>query len=94
MFLRENWGHDLNPSWWTAYNNVKHHRDSHFQDATLENTINAVAGLFIMIWYLHHEDPQRKKQNKLVLFSADRYINGFEWANTYYYKIPEENANK
>ena len=86
----EDWKNNHNPTWWKAYNDVKHQRDSHFQDANLKNTINAVAGLFAMIWYLHREDPQRKKHNKTVLFSADRYIGGTRWANTYHYEIPDD----
>lgn len=84
------WSQHRNPSWWGAYTNIKHKRADHFADANLENTLNAVAGLFVVVWYLHHEESNRKKLNKTVLLSADRYINGTQWANTYYYKIPEE----
>lgn len=84
------WSQDENPDWWRAYNDVKHKRHNHFADANLENTFNAVAGLFVVIWYLHHEESKRKKLNKTVLLSADRYIDGVQWANTYYYRIPEE----
>ena len=87
----EPWGNNINPDWWTAYNSVKHQRDTHFKDANLQNTINAVAALFIMIWYLHHEDTQRTKLNKTTLLSAERYIGGVQWANSYYYHIPEDN---
>ena len=85
------WSQTQNPSWWAAYNNVKHQRDRNFHDANLENTINAVAGLFIMIWHLHHEDSQRKKLNQTVLFSADRYINGVQWASNLRYRVPGDN---
>jgi hypothetical protein len=87
----ELWGNKTNPDWWTAYNDVKHKRDIHFADANLENTINAIAGLYVMIWYLHREDPQRIRLNKTTLLSADRYVGGVQWANTYHYKIPEDN---
>jgi len=86
----DEWSQNRNPGWWQAYNDVKHKRDDHFTDANLENTLNAVAGLFVVVWYLHHEEPDRKKLNKTLLLSADRYIGGTRWANTYYYRIPEE----
>ncbi|MFH1373992.1 MAG: hypothetical protein ABII79_09375 [bacterium] len=85
------WQNGQNPSWWRAYNDVKHQRDSHFSDANLENTIKAIAGLYVMIWYLHREDPQRKKLNKTVLLSVDRYyIGGSRWADANHYAIPED----
>jgi len=84
------WSQHRNPNWWRAYNDVKHERDNYFADANLENTLNAVAGLFVVVWYLHHEESNRKKLNKTVLLSADQYIDGIQWANTYYYKMPEE----
>ncbi len=87
------WSQHRNPGWWRAYNNVKHKRDDHFADASLENSLNAVAGLFVIVWYLHHKESNRKKLGKTVLLSADRYIDGVQWANTYYYKIPEELAS-
>ena len=50
------------PSWWTAYNNVKHSRislndnqndDINFAKANLKNLINAFAGLYLLeIFYL------------------------------------------
>lgn len=86
----EPWGNNTNPDWWTAYNDVKHQRDTHFKDANLQNTINAVAGLYIMILYLHREDNQRKKLNMTTLLSADRYSNGVRWANADHYKIPDD----
>lgn len=86
----EKWSQNDNPSWWGAYNNVKHERDKYFTEANLENTLDIVAGLFVIVWYLHHEEPNRKKLNKTTLLTADRYIEGVTWANTYSYQIPEE----
>lgn len=40
---------DRPPLWWTANNKVKHHRSEHFDQATLKNTLNAVAGLFYLL---------------------------------------------
>jgi hypothetical protein len=43
------------PDWWTAYNKIKHHRDSEYHQASLKNALNAVAGLFVMVLYLYKE---------------------------------------
>jgi hypothetical protein len=43
------------PLWWTSYNKVKHHRDEHFDGANLKHTLNAVAGLFVIVLYLYRE---------------------------------------
>ncbi len=47
----EKWKNTENPSWWKSYNNVKHERSANFQDANLETSLNAVAGLFCCILY-------------------------------------------
>ncbi len=49
----ENWANNTNPFWWLAYNNVKHQRDQHFDDATLKNAINALGALLIMNFYYY-----------------------------------------
>jgi hypothetical protein len=42
-----------NPDWWTSYNNVKHERNRFFQEATLQNALDALAGLLVMNYYYH-----------------------------------------
>lgn len=49
----DNWAGPNNPDWWRSYNNVKHERDAHFQEATLKNALNALGGLLI-ITYLYY----------------------------------------
>ncbi len=46
------------PVWWTAYNKIKHQRDSEYHQASLKNALNAVAGLFVMVLYLYKEKAQ------------------------------------
>lgn len=53
------WVNGRNPSWWKAYNFVKHHRNSHFSDANLENSLNAVAGLFVLLLFYYKEEGQK-----------------------------------
>jgi hypothetical protein len=36
------WTREAPPLWWTAYNKVKHHRDTRFKDANLGNALNTV----------------------------------------------------
>lgn len=45
-----NWSRPGNsPYWWRAYNKVKHHRSEHFEKSSLENVLNAAAGLFVLL---------------------------------------------
>lgn len=54
-----NWNHNRGvPLWWTAYNKVKHHRDTHFDRANLENVLNAVSGLFVITLYFYKEKAE------------------------------------
>jgi hypothetical protein len=41
------------PIWWTAYNKTKHERHTLYHQANLKNTLNAVAGLFVLVLYLY-----------------------------------------
>jgi len=43
------------PFWWTAYNKIKHHRDSEYHRASLKNALNSVAGLFVVVLYLYRD---------------------------------------
>ena len=45
-----NWGDSppQSPSWWCAYNDVKHHRDNKFNLANQKNTIDALGGLLVI----------------------------------------------
>jgi hypothetical protein len=47
------WALGKNPTWWHSYNNVKHQRDAHFDEANLENCANAISGLFVVVLYCH-----------------------------------------
>lgn len=44
-----------NPLWWKAYNQVKHQRSSHFDQASLQHTLNSMAGLLLMNYYYYME---------------------------------------
>jgi hypothetical protein len=49
------WKERDSPTWWDAHNDVKHNRARHYERATLENAINALAGLFVLNLYQYHE---------------------------------------
>ena len=46
------------PVWWTAYNKVKHHRDTDFHQANLKNVLNSVAGLFVITLYFYKDKAE------------------------------------
>lgn len=46
---------DLGIPWWNAYNKVKHDRTNHFEDANLNNCMEALASLMILELYLAQE---------------------------------------
>jgi hypothetical protein len=56
----EQWAEEgKNPIWWTANNKVKHHRHTNFSDANLKNSLNAVAGLFLLLLYFYADEAQK-----------------------------------
>jgi hypothetical protein len=46
------------PGWWTAYNKVKHHRNTDYHRGNLKNCLNAAAGLFVVILYFYKEKAE------------------------------------
>ncbi|MDB5762390.1 MAG: hypothetical protein JWQ21_1385 [Herminiimonas sp.] len=50
------WKEDASPVWWKANTNVKHQRHTHFSDASLKNTLDAIAGLFVLLLYFYPEE--------------------------------------
>ncbi len=54
-----NWNEPLGvPDWWTAYNKVKHHRNTDYHRGNLKNCLNAAAGLFVIILYFYKEKAE------------------------------------
>lgn len=49
------WDSNTTPTWWTAYNKVKHERNAHYEKANLENVLFSMSGLFIANIY-HYKD--------------------------------------
>ena len=51
-----NWTDNTPPLWWQAHNKVKHHRDDHFEKATIKNCVNALAALYIAVLYIYRNE--------------------------------------
>jgi len=84
------------PQWWTSYNSVKHQRNKFYKKANLENTINAVAGLFVMVLYLYTHNNRLNVESvpSPKFFAVDPiYKTGVRWANTVHYITPDQLAN-
>jgi len=52
----QDWRNETNPLWWKNHNKVKHERNKNFTEANLENTLNALAGLLVIVGYLYADD--------------------------------------
>lgn len=67
------------PDWWTPYNKVKHNRLANYKKANLKNTINALAGLYILeqyfVKYIGDRDNVEDVPNDISkLFEMVNYI--------------------
>lgn len=74
-----NWNNqNTPPDWWTAYNKVKHHRDTEYHQANLQNALNSVAGLLVALLYLYKDKATKGDLWPLpVLLRADgKHIGG------------------
>lgn len=71
------WTAQQPPHWWSANNQVKHHRHSEFKKANLQHCLNAMAGLMIAVLHLHSDEG---RDGKLVglpkLFTVPPEIGG------------------
>ena len=65
------------PLWWSANNKVKHHRNTHFNQATLENALNSSAGLFMLL-AIYYGRRERSVTPAPTLFEPNEfaYIDG------------------
>jgi hypothetical protein len=67
------WEGGQNPKWWTSYNNVKHHRNTYYADASLENVLLGAAGLCALLGYLYAEFFASNYIQRPLLFFDDNY---------------------
>lgn len=52
----------INPTWYQAYNGLKHDRNTKFQEAKLGNVLEALAGLFILNLWLRKDNIERDSE--------------------------------
>lgn len=52
----KSWENEVNPDWWRNYNNVKHDRGKHYEEANLKNSLYALSGLFAVLLYYHQPE--------------------------------------
>lgn len=50
------WRDEENPEWWRAYNDIKHERNINFHKANLKNALHSMAGLFVLVCYICHQE--------------------------------------
>lgn len=66
------------PDWWTAYNKVKHHRNTDYHRGNLRNCLNAVAGLFIIVLYFYKDSAENGELNPIpsLFHVTDEHFDG------------------
>lgn len=86
------WEINKPPLWWTANNKVKHERHEHFEKASLKNCLNSVAGLYISVIHLYHDQANKGELQQLPrLFNvADEHFGGTSmgrYGHSFKYKL-------
>jgi hypothetical protein len=82
------WENQKNPDWWKKYNNVKHERNAHFQDANLKNNLDSVAGLFCLVLYYYQRELYEFKLKPWTQLSSLENEPGYLLLETGY-KLPD-----
>lgn len=70
----DNWNGTNNPDWWRSYNNVKHQRNNHFNEANLQNTINAVGALLLTVIYYYKYSFTNEAQHEISFRETTRLL--------------------
>lgn len=78
-----------NPKWWRGHNGIKHNRPEEFEKGNLKNTLNALAGLYIALIYLHEPlgeaellSPMPNLLHPGQLYGGESFRNG-QWSYDY-----------
>jgi hypothetical protein len=84
----ENWNQSTYRSlvWYVAYNNSKHDRHQNFKEANLYNLLNAICGLFILLFTQFRGDVFNKYQENTDYDQDDR---GFIFYPNFIFAIKE-----
>lgn len=70
--------------WYQAYNHAKHDRDQNFKEANFKNLIDAIAGLFVLLYSLYQVHVFGRYQETEMYLDDD---DGFEYANDSIFSI-------
>ena len=70
----DEWNGAGNPFWWRSYNNVKHQRDSHFSEATLKHSLNALAALLLVTIHFYQRTLATPPAHTLALKDTTRLL--------------------
>lgn len=72
---------DAKISWWKHYNEVKHQRDKKYSEASLENVLSALAGLFLLekVYYRCHFNIKDETQGEAFCFGESHLFNIENW---------------
>lgn len=86
------WTNNNPPLWWTANNKVKHERHEHFNKASLKNCLNSVAGLYISVLHLYHDQAKKGDLQQLpkIFNVADEHFGGISmmrFGHSFKYKL-------
>ncbi len=68
----EAWNQGENPPWWKSHTQVKHHRHEFFNEATLENAITAMGGLYVAVVYFYLYKFQEEYQKKSIAIDMNK----------------------
>ena len=89
------WSSDTKPRWWESYNNVKHKRSKHYQEANLANVLESTAGLLVLLVYFHQPELYSKNppiQPDFKTMRIDRkYAHILRWG--FDYSLPDFGKN-
>ena len=79
-------GNPITPSWWKAYNGIKHNRDEKYKEANLENVLLAISGLLVVELYYYEKmtslDGRPNPKPKLFgleYFTEPLKLTGYGW---------------
>ena len=81
------WATGISPKWWVAYNGTKHNIHAEFQEANLENLMEAICGLVVILTAQFGREDFKSGSLPLTVFKnqpngTDFTIGDFFWIKT------------
>ncbi len=72
---------DVQITWWKHYNEVKHQRDQKYDEASLENVLISLAGLFLLekVYYRCNFETNAETQGEAFYFGESHLFNIENW---------------